>query len=144
MNENSIKRRNAISQCLSLLPTDGFACPLLNDEYDKLNVDSLFQIFVAAQIANCGSYKTIEKMIRADKTYRNSLNLQSISGSQLSRRIKDLPAEWAQAFFFQVALMLEELTREEKGITPRIGRLKIIDSTHLKLPPNLCDWAYVT
>lgn len=144
MTKKSIGHKNVISQCLSILPTDDFACPLLNYDFDKLKVDSLFKIFITAQLANCESYSDIEEKIRADKQFRKSLNLPSISGSQLSRRINDLPTELAQAFFLKVVQMLLDLTKDFKGVSSKIGLLKIIDATHLKLPPNMCNWAFIT
>ncbi|MCD8501492.1 MAG: IS4 family transposase [Bacillaceae bacterium] len=40
--------------------------------------------------------------------------------------------------------IIQELTKDCKGINGKFGRLKIIDSTLLKLPTNLCDWAYIS
>ncbi|WP_067729098.1 hypothetical protein [Oceanobacillus damuensis] len=39
---------------------------------------------------------------------------------------------------------IHDLTKDYKGITLEIGQLKIIDSMHLKLPPELCDWTFAT
>ncbi|WP_033826646.1 IS4 family transposase [Bacillus andreraoultii] len=144
MSKKSIGHKKVICQCLSILPTDEFACPLLNYDYDKLSVDSLLKIFVAAQIGKWESYADIEEKIRSDKKLREALNLPSISGSQLSRRINELPTEIAQSFFLKVVYILRDLTKNYKGIDSTIGKLSIVDSTHIKLPPQLCDWAYVT
>lgn len=144
MSKKSIGHKKLVSQCLSLLPTEEFECPLLNYEYDKLKTDALFKVFVVAQLKKCESYGEIEEIIRMDKGFQEQLNLKSISASQLSRRINVLPTEWAQAFFLRTVQMLKDLTKNEKGVSPEIGRLKVLDSTHLKLPPNLCDWAYVS
>ena len=144
MSKKSIGHKKVICQCLSLLPTDEFACPLLNYNYDKLSVDSLLKIFVAAQIGKWESYADIEEKIRSDKKFRETLNLPSISGSQLSRRINELPTETTRKFYVKVINMLNDLTKDYKGINSKIGKLGIVDSTHLKLPPQLCDWAYVT
>lgn len=139
-----IGHKKVINQCLSLLPTEKFSCPVLNYGYDKLSVDSLMKIFVAAQIGKWESYEDIEEKIRAYPELRDSLNLSSISGSQLSRRINNLPTEWVQDLFSKVVQTLQDLTKDYEGISPEIGRLRIVDSTHLKLPPELCDWAFVT
>lgn len=144
MNKKSIGHKKLISQCLSKLPTEEFSCPLLNYENDKLNVDALMKIFVAAHLDNWGSYVDIEEKLRANPDFCSSINLSSISGSQISRRINDLPTEWAQDLFLRVVQILQDLTKNFKGVSPEIGILKLIDSTHLKLPPGLCDWAYVT
>ena len=144
MNKKSIGHKKLISQCLSLLPTEEFSCPLLNYRNDKLNVDALMKIFVAAHLDKWESYVDIEEKLRANPDFCASINLTNISGSQISRRINDLPTEWAQNLFSRVVHVLQDLTKDFKGISPEIGRLKLIDSTHLKLPAGLCDWAYVT
>ncbi|MGJ9460721.1 transposase, partial [Oceanobacillus sp. CF4.6] len=102
------------------------------------------KIFVAAQLDKWESYEDMEERLRANPEFRESINLPSISGSQLSRRINNLPTEFAQELFQRVVHIIQDLTKDYKGINPEIGRLKIIDSTHLKLPPELCDWAFVT
>jgi hypothetical protein len=144
MNKKSIGHKKLISQCLSLLPTKTYSSPLLNYGYDKLSVEALMKIFVAAQLGKWESYEDMEERIRANPEFSESLHLPSISGSQLSRRINDLPTELAQDLFIKVVQIIQDLTKEYKGVSPELGRLKIIDSTHLKLPPELCDWAYVT
>ncbi|MFC4025581.1 IS4 family transposase [Oceanobacillus longus] len=144
MHSNSIGHKQLISQCLSVLPTEFFSSPLLNYEYDKLSVDALMKIFVAAQLDKWESYEDMEERLRANPEFCESIHLPSISGSQLSRRINDLPTEFAQELFQKVVHIIHDLTKDYKGINSEIGRLKIIDSTHLKLPPELCDWAFVT
>ncbi|MDY0410358.1 hypothetical protein [Paracerasibacillus soli] len=129
----SIGHKQLISQSLSILPTESFSCPLLNYGYDKLSVDALMKIFVAAQLDNWQSYEEMEEKLRANPEFCQSINLPSISGAQLSRRINDLPTEHAQALFQSVVHKIQELTKNHKGINPELGRLKIIDSTHIKL-----------
>jgi hypothetical protein len=144
MNKKSIGQETVIRQCLSLLPTENFACPMINYRNYKLKTDALLKIFVAAQIEGWGSYAEMEENIRAYPELREELKLDQISGSQLSRRINVLPTEWVQQLFVQVVGEIRRMTRNAKGVSKEIGRLNIVDSTHLKLPERLCDWAHVT
>lgn len=144
MSNKSIGHKQLISQCLSALPTEVFSSPLLNYEYDKLSVDALMKIFVAAQLDKWESYEEMEEKLCANPDFCQSINLPSISGSQLSRRINNLPTEYTQELFQRVVHIIQDLTKGEKGINSEIGRLRIVDSTHLKLPPELCEWAFVT
>ena len=139
-----IGHKKLISQCLDLLPTEIYACPLLNYSNDKLSVEALMKTFIAANLDNWQSYEHMELMLDANQGVKKSLDLEEISGSQISRRINDLPTEWTQDLFLRVVSILQNLTQHDQGITKEIGRLNIIDSTHLKLPSELCDWAYVT
>ncbi len=121
-----------------------FSSPLLNYEYDKLSVYALMKVFVAAQLDKWESYDDMEEKLRANPDFCRSIALPSISGSQLSRRINALPTEYAQQLFQRVVHIIQDMTKGHKGINKAVGRLKIVDSTHLKLPPALCDWAFVT
>ncbi|MEC5422971.1 hypothetical protein QGM71_05595 [Virgibacillus sp. C22-A2] len=59
MPTKSIGHKQLISKCLSVLPTEAISSPLLNYEYDKLSVDALMKIFVAAQLDKWESYEDI-------------------------------------------------------------------------------------
>lgn len=144
MCKKSIGHKKLISQCLSLLPDEMYSDPLLNYGNDKLSIDALMKIFVAAQLGEWKNYKDIEEKIGAFKEIREATNVESISGSHLSRRINSLPTEFAQDIYLKTTSILNELTKDCTGLSPEIGKLKIVDSTVLKLPPQLCDWAYVS
>jgi hypothetical protein len=140
----SIGRETLICQCLSILPMEDFECPLMDYGNYKLTTKSLLKIFVAAQLDQWESYGDMEEKLRAHSKLRKELDITGISGSQLSRRINSLPTEWVQKLFVKVVQKVEELTQNQKGISKEIGRLKIVDSTELKLPVQLCDWAFVS
>jgi hypothetical protein len=95
LNKKSIGQEMLICQCLSILPTEDFECPLI-DYGKKLTTKSLLKIFVAAQLDQWSSYSHIEEKFRAYPKLRKDLDIESISGSQLSRRINDLPTEIIQ------------------------------------------------
>ncbi|QGG49259.1 IS4 family transposase [Heliorestis convoluta] len=144
MNNISIKQKMVIRQCLSMLPMEQYKCPLLNYEYDKLDTDGLIKIFVAAQLDGWRSYTEIEKRLKANPELCKVFGIETFSGSQLSRRINALPTELLRDLYTMVVEMLRTLTQHSKGLSKRIGILSILDATHLKLPENICDWAYVT
>lgn len=140
----SIGREMLISQCLSLLPTEDFDCPLIDYGKYKLTTKSLIKIFVAAQLDQWSSYGHMEEKLRAYPELCKELDIEGISGSQLSRRINDLPTEWVQKLFVKVVKIIKQLTQSSKGLSERIGRLNIVDSSEIKLPDLLCKWAYVS
>ncbi|MBY0124576.1 IS4 family transposase [Bacillus sp. S/N-304-OC-R1] len=144
MNNKSIGREMLICQCLSLLPTEDFDCPLIDYDNYKLSTKSLLKIFVAAQLDQWSSYSHMEEKLRAYPKLREEIRIQGISGSQLSRRINELPTEWVQKLFEKVVRKIKQLTHEHKGIPDGIGRLNIVDSTEIRLPENLCDWAFIS
>ncbi|WP_142247882.1 transposase [Alkalihalobacterium alkalinitrilicum] len=72
------------------------------------------------------------------------IGVSEISGSQLSRRINDLPTEFVQKLFIKVVQKIKQLTQSNKGLPDGIGRLSIVDSTEIRLPEQLCDWAFIS
>jgi hypothetical protein len=130
-------------QCLSLLPTEDFDCPLI-DYGKKLSTKALLKIFVAAQLDRWSSYSHIEEKLRAYPKLQKELNIKSISGSQLCRRINDLPTEMVQKVFVKVVSQIRQITHGFDGISKEIGPLNIVDSTEIRLPENLCDWAFIS
>lgn len=139
----SIGQKSLICQCLSLLPTEDFDCPLI-DYGKKLTTKSLLKIFVCAQLDQWSSYSHMEEKLRAYPQLRKELGIKEFSGSQLSRRINDLPTEQVKKLFEKVVNQIHQLTTRSKGIPNGIGKLKIVDSTEIKLPEQLCDWAYIS
>ncbi|MCT8138542.1 hypothetical protein H1D32_12800 [Anaerobacillus sp. CMMVII] len=144
MNNKSIGREMLICQCLSLLPTEDFDCPLIDYGNYKLSTKSLLRIFVSAQLDKWSSYAHMEEKLRAYPRLCKELDIKDISGSQLSRRINDLPTEWVQKIFAKVVQKIKQLTDTCKGLPSGIGKLSIVDSTEIKLPERLCDWAYIS
>jgi hypothetical protein len=144
MNNKSIGREMLICQCLSLLPTEDFDCPLIDYGKYKLTTKSLLKIFVSAQLDQWSSYSHMEEKLRAYPKLRKELEITDISGSQLSRRINDLPTEWVQKLFIKVIQKIKQLTQSSKGLPDGIGRLNIVDSTEIRLPEKLCDWAFIS
>lgn len=139
-----ITENTVIRQCLSLLPTENLACPLLNYDMKKLSTEALVKIFVAAQLGRWNSYPEFEIKMRAYKDLMKYVDLESISGSQLSRRINDLDTAILQNLFVKVVNELKYYTNSLAGLPPNIGRLRIVDATHIILPAVLSNWAHVS
>lgn len=102
------------------------------------------KIFIVAQLDNWKSYPEFDIKLRAYKDLMEHIDLESISCSQLSRRINELDTSILQSLFLKVVKLLEPHIKDLAGITERIGKLRIVDATHISLPAVLSDWAYVT
>ena len=144
MSNTILNQNTVIRQCLSLLPTEYLACPLLNYDMKKLSTEGLVKIFVAAQLGKWESYPEFEVNMRAHKDLMEYIGVDSISASQLSRRINDLDTGIVQNLFFKVVKELEYYTKGTTGLPRGVGKLRIVDATHIPLPPILSEWAYVT
>jgi hypothetical protein len=86
----------------------------------------------------------MEEKLRAYPKLRKELGVTDISGSQLSRRINDVPTEWVQKLFVKVVQKIKQLTHPMRGLPSGIGRLNLVDSTEIRLPEQLCDWAFIS
>ncbi|MGM0975748.1 MAG: IS4 family transposase, partial [Bacillota bacterium] len=96
------------------------------------------------QLDQWSSYAHMEEKLEAYPKLRKELDIKEISGSQLSRRINDLPTESVQKLFIKVVQKIKQLTDSSKGLPDGIGRLNIVDSTEIRLPEQLCDWAFIS
>lgn len=144
MRKDSIGREMLLCQLLSLIPLGEVDCPLIDYRNYKLSTKSLIKTFVAAQFDQWSSYTHMEEKLNAYPKLRKELGISEISGSQLSRRINNLPTELLQKIFNKVVQRLKELTASKTGLPDGIGILKIVDSTEIKLPKQLCDWAFIS
>lgn len=144
MSNKSVGREMLIFQCLSLLTIEDFKCPLIDYRKYKLSTKSLLGIFVAAQLDQWSSYAHMEENLEAYPKLRKELDITEISGSQLSRRINDFPTEWVQKLFIKVVQKIKQLAYSSKGLPDGIGRLNIVDSTEIRLPEQLCNWAFIS
>ncbi len=99
---------------------------------------------MAAQLDQWSSYSEMEEKLRAHPDLKKELDIKEISGSQLSRRINDLPTEMSKKMFEKVVNKIRILTQGYSGVSKEIGRLSIVDSTEIRLPENLCDWAFIS
>lgn len=136
---------SVIRQLFSLLPEVLQRRLLFFDDYaKKLTVGKAIQIFIAAQLNLWDSYGTIESQIRAHHKWQELFQLSSISGSQLSRKLDRIPTELLEWIFLQLVARMEKQTGSHHGVTRNIGKLRIIDSSGIRLPLGVGDWARVS
>lgn len=137
----SVSDKQVVRQYLSLLPLQNFLAPFL-DYRKQLKTVNLLKIFLAAQLLKWDSLHTIERAIRSDLAFQEEFQLTSIHKSQLSRRINSLPVEVTQALFAAVVDSVRKTAHPRNKQNKLV--LGIVDSTSLRMPPILGDWAYVT
>jgi hypothetical protein len=137
----SVSDKQVVRQCLSYLPLQNFSAPFL-DYRKQLTTVNLLKIFLTAQLLKLDSLHTIERTIRSDPEFQEEFHITSINKSQLSRRINSLPVEVTQALFAAVVESVQKTAQPRKKKDKLI--LGIVDSTSLRMPPILGDWAYVT
>lgn len=139
----NIPSDQVICKCLDLLDIDSNRHAFLDYRVQKLTVAALLKLMIEAQLKQRRNYFDITEHLRSSVEFQTCVGLQSISAPQLSRRLRTLPHTVCQQLFLDAASLLQELTKDGKGI-PDIGRLRIVDSTELTLPQMAGQWAYYT
>jgi hypothetical protein len=137
----SVPDSTTVRQCLSLLPLEDFCAPCLDYGVRKLQSVALMKIFIAAQLCGWDSLRRIEAEIEADDTLQEEMGCK-ISASQLSRRIHGFPTYVLEALFHSLGSRIMNLAASQKKL-PR-ETLYAVDSTHIRLPFQLADWAHVS
>lgn len=131
-------------QYLSLLPTNFLDCPLRNYAYTKLSDRALVKTFILSVLFRWESLREIEVGIRSKKEIQKELNIDSISSSQLSRRLSMLDTVELEKLLSYIATKYWLLNSNAKGINSKVGLLRLIDSSFIKLPNFASDWTAVS
>lgn len=139
----SVMDNQVIRQCLSYLPLQDFIAPIL-DYRKQLKTVNLLKIFITGQLLAWDSLGTMAETLRSDEAYLSEFDIESIHKSQLSRRIREVPLEVTQALFEAVVAMIQARESQASHVNPSKLSLALVDSTSLRMPPKLGDWAYVT
>lgn len=127
-------------QYLSLMPSDSLACLLRNQGFTKLTDDSLVKTFVLATLFRWNSLREIEQGIRSQIEIQNELDIETISASQLSRRLQILNTSDLAHILTEIAIQYRSLQSGAKGVNPKVGPLKLVDSTHIGLTKHALNW----
>jgi len=136
-------KKTVIRQCLQLLPSEHLACPLLNYDNKKLTTEGLIKFFVAAQLGGWQSYSEFDIRMDANEDLMNEIGVQNISGSQLSRRIRNLDNEVTLNLFLKSVELLHRYLPKNKKVSETVGPLAVLDSTTINLSA-LSEWAEVS
>ena len=140
----SVDQNIVFRQYLSLLPRSVLECPLVNYDYDKLSEYTLVKSMILAHVFRWTSWENIEKGLRSKPAILTELELDSISGSQLSRRLATVDTQALADLLALVAKKYWLVRGKTSGFSSNIGILKLIDSTHIKLPQNASTWTAVS
>lgn len=137
----NIHNLSVIRQCFSYISEEYFCLPISDHRVRKLTTLKSIKLILASQLAKWDSYEQISQALRTSTTLQESLELSSISGSQISRRLKTIPTEILEGLFLELIGKVKQKALPS-GIKDK--QIRIIDSTCLKLPATLASWAYVT
>lgn len=139
---DNIPNETVICQCLRLLDLEKYRSWFVDHRSQKLFSGAAIQLFVESQLCQRQSFDEMAEHLNANSSLQRLTGLESISASQLSRKLKALDTASLQDLFVHLVSRIQALQPEAHGLKKRIGVLHLIDSTKLTLPPILSKWAF--
>ena len=140
---DKITRKTSFEQWASPISNELFADQVKShclDHYTKkLHMASFTKLLLYAQIHETESLRAVSDCVFSEEL-QEATNLESISFSQLGRRLRQVPTAFFQVIFLDLVAQIHEGTdfhTRRKTTTP----LKIIDSSTLPLNLNKHRWA---
>jgi hypothetical protein len=109
----------------------------------KLHTGQAIFLFLEAALQERKSLASISNHLKAKKWLQDWLELDSIHGSSLHRKLEELPLDLLQDMFVTIVRAIALHYAGKSGIG-NLGKLQIIDSTEIRLPPVYGSWAYVS
>jgi hypothetical protein len=110
------------------------------DKYvKKLEAIKLFQLLSYAQLEQLKGLRDISNSLN-NKDYSQSIELESISHSQISRRLNTIPTDVFQ-FIFEDLIQQAGIKMGFEKIRNELGRIYLIDSSVISLCLSRYNWA---
>lgn len=136
--------QSTINELLKVLDEQKFE-KLINvsniDSYiKKLTAHKFLQLFIIAQLNEADSLRELSKRLRDDEKMQKSIELETISTSQLSRKQCDLSPQIFEKVFKHLVLEVQARMKT-KPILRDIGRLLVIDSSTISMSLSQYPWA---
>ncbi|WEG10920.1 IS4 family transposase [Pullulanibacillus sp. KACC 23026] len=111
------------------------------DKYvKKLDTLTFAKLFIFAQINQLESLKLISNKVKRLKKLQKELGLKSISQSQLSRKLSDIPSEIFQAVLQHLVQQVHREFGKEQG-DRLLGKIHLIDSSTISFCLSQYKWA---
>ena len=141
MDKNTNK--STYNQLFQTIYNEKFLSNVKESEVDaytkKLTVVKLIQMISYAQLEQLKGLRHISNSLNNDN-FRSAVGLDSISASQLSRKLRDLSPELTQSLFSDI---VHQFGTEIgfKSIRQELGRIYLIDSSTISLCLSRYRWA---
>jgi len=137
--------KSVISQCLKWLEIPEFVSEFLDFRKHKLTLAASIRLFIEAQLSARRDPECIVENLRDCPELQELTGLTSLSASQLSRRLSELPTWFLQYLLMDISCQLQSLLQascDSERLKTKIP-LSIVDSSSITLPDFHGKWAYV-
>ncbi|SFQ43510.1 IS4 family transposase [Salibacterium halotolerans] len=138
---NSIPEKTVCEHILSSIQSIDFRDPFHDHGAKKLLTGQALGLLIEAQLRRHESLSDIEENLRARPELRRTLNLETVHGSTIYRKIEALPVSTLQELAMQC---LQKLDHQYSGTPsfPNLGKLHVVDGSEISLPAKAGEWAY--
>ncbi|WP_335870931.1 IS4 family transposase [Bacillus sp. 2205SS5-2] len=137
---DKITRKTSFGQWFSPINFQSFEKDVKTMQYNrytkKLTMDSFLKLMLFAQVKQSDSLYDLRDAL-IDDDFQQGVNIESISVSQLSRRLNSIHPDIFQRLFLDLVVQIHQKTNYAKIPMP----LKIIDSSTLPLNLTYHQWA---
>jgi hypothetical protein len=142
MDKNTIK--STINELLKVIDEHTFS-NLINvidlDKYvKKLTAYKFLQLLIISQLKETKSLTQMSKKLRDEEELQVQLAFDTISTSQISRKLGDLSPTLFEKIFHYLVLNIQAKMKQSP-IIREIGRLHVIDSTTMSMSVSQYPWA---
>src|SRR5690625_1928419 len=111
------------------------------DKYaKKLLTPMMIRLFIYAQLKNLSSLGRISDHVKRRKKVQKQIGLKSISKSQLSRKLKDIPSDFFYTILQQTIQKLHQ-TLGSSRVNQALRKIHLIDSSTLSMCLHRYEWA---
>jgi len=106
----------------------------------KFHTAQFAKLFVFAQVKQIESLTDISMTLSANEALQKELDLESISASQLSRKLRDVPPSFMEFIFRQC---VQQISRQAgmKRANERLGQIHLVDSSTISMCLSQYRWA---
>jgi|GEM_PF-2991396 len=136
--------KSVLTEYLAPLNTESILQELNRLQLDrcvkKLGTTQFLGLFVFAQVKQIGALIDISLELEANEQLQKEIDLESISTSQLSRKLRDVPPAFTDFVFRQC---VERIGRQVgmKRTNERLGRIHVVDSSTISMCLSQYRWA---
>jgi hypothetical protein len=106
----------------------------------KLSAYKFLQLFIIAQLNEMESLRALTKHLKDKKEIQKTIDLDTISTAQMSRKQCDLPSGVFEKVFRHLVFETQAQMKN-KAIIRNIGKLLVIDSTTMSMSLSQYPWA---
>ncbi|RYI24915.1 IS4 family transposase [Bacillus infantis] len=132
-----------VQKCLALLNLENYRDPFMDHRVHRLFSGHVITMAVEGMLMRRESLWDLSENLKSKKAFKEMLELKSIHGSSIYRKLEKLPTGLLQETAFRIFKQIDQHHKRLPGFD-KIGKLAAVDSSQFSLPSKAGEWAYST